>query len=59
MTAMNEIVVVSTHLSGEERTDFLVGDGWEIRDGTLTVLDRVGHVVASFAPGRWVNVMKK
>jgi hypothetical protein len=56
---MSNIVVVSASLSGEERRDHLVGDVWEIHDGSLTILDGVGHVVASYAPGRWVNVMKK
>ena len=55
---MHNIVVISANVSGEERRDLLVGDVWEIHDGSLTVYDGVGHVVASYAPGRWVNVMR-
>lgn len=56
---MTNIVVVSPGEAGEEHRDLLVGDGWEIHDGVLTVLDGVGHVVASYAPGRWDNIMRK
>jgi len=56
---MTEIVVVSATASGDERRDVLVGDIWEVHEGVLTVLDGVGHVVASYAPGNWLNVVKK
>ena len=56
---MAQIVVVSTSVSGEERHENVDGDVWEVHEGVLHVLDGVGHVVASFAAGTWLNVVRK
>jgi hypothetical protein len=56
---MAQIVVVSMNASGEEQHDSLEGDIWEVPDGVLLVLDGVGHVVASYAAGKWLNVVKR
>jgi hypothetical protein len=55
---MADIVVFSTSTSGEEKQDPLEGDVWEVHEGVLHVLDGIGHVVASYAPGKWVSVLK-
>ena len=57
---MATIVVVSTNTSGDQQQqDPLEGDIWEVHDGVLHVLDGIGHVVASYAAGKWVSVLRK
>jgi hypothetical protein len=56
---MAHIVVVSTSTSGDKQQDPLEGDVWEVHDGVLHVLDGIGHVVASYAAGKWVSVQKQ
>jgi hypothetical protein len=55
---MAHIVVVSTNASGETQRDALEGDIWEVHDGVLHVLDGIGHPVASYAAGKWLNVLR-
>ncbi len=50
---------VLMHSYTTEQHDLLEGDVWEVHEGVLHVPDNVGHVVASYAAGKWLNVVKR